>query len=76
MKNGRWNISFRCTKEKKSYEKEVEKMEEKIAKMKADGEDEYKIMKQVRARDSLPSHPKNLCAILQVTRTSAKCVER
>ena len=72
MKNGRWNISFRCTKEKKSYEKEVEK----IAKMKADGEDEYKIMKQVRARDSLPSHPKNLCAILQITRTSAKCVER
>lgn len=51
-------------------------MEEKIAKMKADGEDEYKIMKQVRARDSLPSHPKNLCAILQITRTSAKCVER
>ena len=51
-------------------------MEEKIAKMKADGEDEYKIMKQVRTRDCLPSQPKNICSVLQITRTSVKCVER
>ena len=50
-------------------------MEETIAKMKADGEDEYKIMKQVRARDCLSSQSKN-CSILQITRTSLKCVER
>ena len=48
-------------------------MEETIAKMKADGEDEYKIMKQVRARDCLSSQSKN-CSILQITRTSLKCV--
>ena len=37
-------------------------MEEKIAKMKSDGEDEYKIMKQVRAMSS-ESSEKFVCNI-------------
>ena len=38
---------FRLAKEKSAYEKEVLKQEERIAKMKSEGKDEYDIRKQV-----------------------------
>ena len=40
-------MSFRLTKEKTSYEKEVIQEEKRIEKMKEEGKDEYDIKKQV-----------------------------
>jgi len=41
----------RLAKEKKMYEKEAEEMDVKLAKMKADGKDDYDIKKQIEVKN-------------------------
>ena len=69
----RTGVVKRLDKEKKSYEKEAVQLEEKVAKMRSEGRDEYEIKKAVEvleeSRMMVPDCQKRLTAAIEELKT-------